>query len=117
MRCMRRARRCSAACLAVTIAVAAAGCSRSSVRPVSAAATPAANPPVAGLELAYDTPVVVGAVVVATANGLPAGKTVDLMTFDKPVRVHFSVSADEKWFAWTQLDSSTYEIAVIKNFR
>ena len=78
MRSMRCATRRSAACVAVTIAITATACSRSSVRQVSAAAAPAANPPVAGLDLSYDKPAVVGTAVVATATGLPAGKTVDL---------------------------------------
>src|SRR5262249_7119563 len=45
------------------------------------------------------------------------GSTVDVMTFDKGIRLHFSVSADEKWFAWTQLDSSVNDLVLISNFR
>ena len=62
-------------CLAAMIvAAASAACSRS---PVGQAAA-AASSPVATLDLSYDQPAVVGTVALARANGLPAGKTVDL---------------------------------------
>lgn len=69
-----------AVCLAVMIVAAAAtACSRSSVGQAAGAASGAAtHTPVATLELAYDKPAVVGTVALATANGLPAGKTIDL---------------------------------------
>ena len=61
-------------CLAATIvAAASAACSPS---PVSQAA--GTGSPVASLDLSYDKPAVVGTVALARANGLPAGKTVDL---------------------------------------
>jgi hypothetical protein len=49
----------------------------------SPAATPSATTPTAGqhiatLELTYDRPAIVGATVLASASGLPAGQTVDL---------------------------------------
>jgi hypothetical protein len=44
----------------------------------SRAATPAADQKLATLDLTYDKPAIVGAAAEATANGLPAGKTVDL---------------------------------------
>ena len=44
----------------------------------SAAATRAPSPQLATLELSYDKPAIVGAAAVASAAGLPAGKTVDL---------------------------------------
>jgi hypothetical protein len=57
-------------------------CSRStstvSQTAVSAAAAPAGAGTSTSLDLAYDTPAVVGASVHATATGLPPGKTVDL---------------------------------------
>jgi hypothetical protein len=69
----------SGVCLAVIVAAASAACSRSSVGQAASGVSPAAtNSPVATLDLAYDKPAVVGTHVNATANGLPAGKTVDL---------------------------------------
>jgi hypothetical protein len=56
-------------CLAAIAAAAAAACSQSSAE---------VKPSIATLELAYDNPAVVGAVVRATAANLPAGKTIDL---------------------------------------
>jgi hypothetical protein len=54
-------------------------CSRSPVT-TGAATTAAASTtsPVATLDLTYDKPAIVGTIAVATASGLPAGKTVDL---------------------------------------
>ena len=67
-------------CLSVIVVAAAAACSRSPAGEAAATATgsqPAAARTVAVLELTYDQPAVVGTVVRVTANGLPAGKTVD----------------------------------------
>jgi hypothetical protein len=65
--------------LLVIVAASLAACSRSPVREASVAAlAQSGNTPVAALDLAYDTPAIVGTVARATAAGLPAGKTVDL---------------------------------------
>ena len=69
----------SGVCLAVIVAAASAACSRASGGPARLGASPAStNSAVATLDLAYDKPAVVGTNVNATANDLPAGKTVDL---------------------------------------
>jgi hypothetical protein len=63
----------------VIIAAASAACSRSSAGQAAGAAPPVATDShVATLDLAYDKPAVAGTIAHATANGLPAGKTVDL---------------------------------------
>jgi hypothetical protein len=54
-----------------------AACAPSPSATSSAAAT-ASTQQIAALDLAYDQPPIVGATVVASASGLPAGKTVDL---------------------------------------
>jgi len=75
--------RCAAAraCLAAIVSASLAACSRSPVDQAARAAalTPPSNAPIAALDLTYDTPAVVGTVANAAANGLPAGKTVDLV--------------------------------------
>src|SRR6266849_4622858 len=77
---MRYAAPRSGVCLAVIVAAASAACSRSSVSQAAGAAavTPSNNAHIANLDLAYDKPAVVGTIAHATANGLAAGKTVDL---------------------------------------
>ena len=45
------------------------------------------------------------------------GKTVDLSRFDRGLQLHISVSPDEKWLAYTQLDSSTDDLMLVENFR
>jgi len=45
------------------------------------------------------------------------GKTIDIAHFDKALYLPFSVSPDERWFAWTQLDSSVDDLVLIENFR
>jgi serine/threonine protein kinase/WD40 repeat protein len=45
------------------------------------------------------------------------GKTVGLTRFDKGITLHISVSPDEKWLAWTQLDSSVDQLMLVENFR
>ena len=63
-----------AACAAALTA-----CSRSPVTQAAASATPPASSAVATLDLEYEKPAVVGGAARATATGLPAGKTVDLI--------------------------------------
>jgi hypothetical protein len=64
---------------AAIVAAAAAACSRSSAREVSASAPAAsATARTAALDLTYDKPAIVGTVARASASGLAAGKTVDL---------------------------------------
>jgi hypothetical protein len=66
-------------CLAVIVTAASAACSRSSVGEAAGAAPVASsNASVTVLDLSYDKPAVAGTVALAAANGLPAGKTVDL---------------------------------------
>jgi len=68
-------------CLALVAAAAFAACTRSAARNSGAApgasSSAASSHPVAALDLTYDKPAVVGTAVRATANELPAGKTVD----------------------------------------
>ncbi len=45
------------------------------------------------------------------------GKTVELGHFDKPLSLHISVSPDEKWLLYTQLDSSVDDLVLVENFR
>jgi Tol biopolymer transport system component len=45
------------------------------------------------------------------------GNTVDLHRFDKRLGLHISVSPDEKWLAYTQLDSSVDDLMLVENFR
>ena len=70
--------RCSGVCLAALLTLVASSCARSSAGGTGSRSAPADKPPVATLDLAYDKPAVAGTVVVAAANGLPAGKTVAL---------------------------------------
>jgi hypothetical protein len=63
--------------VAAGFAVALTACS-SSPSATSRTATPESNPTLVTLDLSYDKPAVVGATAHAMANGLPAGKTVDL---------------------------------------
>jgi Tol biopolymer transport system component len=44
-------------------------------------------------------------------------KTVELGRFDKPLAGYFSVSPDEKWLAYGQLDSSVDDLMLVENFR
>ena len=80
MRFIRRAPH-SGLCFAAAFSASLAACSRSSATSAAATAAPASatTAQLATLELKYDEPAVVGATVHATANGLSAGKTVDLM--------------------------------------
>lgn len=67
-------------CLTLIVAAAAAACSRSPAgesTAASGASQSASSHPITTLDLAYDQPAVVGTLVRATANGLPAGKAVD----------------------------------------
>ena len=79
MRFIRRTAGLCCVSLATIVAAAAAACSRPSAGPaVDPLRTKSAGPnSLAALELSYDTPAVVGTVAHASANGLPAGKTVD----------------------------------------
>lgn len=45
------------------------------------------------------------------------GKTVELGHFDKPLFLFFSVSPDEKWLLYAQLDSSVDDLVLVENFR
>jgi Tol biopolymer transport system component len=45
------------------------------------------------------------------------GKTVEVGRIDKPLRLHLSVSPDEKWLAWAQLDNSIDDLMLVENFR
>src|SRR6266498_2253565 len=65
-------------CIAAGFAVALTACS-ASPSATSQAAPPVSNGKAATLDLAYDKPAIVGAAAQATAAGLPAGKTVDLI--------------------------------------
>src|SRR5262245_56635167 len=66
-------------CVAAGLIMGLAGCSGSSAA-VSSTASPApsAHPPLATLDLKYEKPAVVGTAAEATAEGLPAGKTLEL---------------------------------------
>ena len=44
-------------------------------------------------------------------------KTVELGHLDKPLVLRPSVSPDEKWLVYTQLDSSTYDLMLVEHFR
>jgi hypothetical protein len=44
------------------------------------------------------------------------GKTVEVGHIDKPLRQHLSVSPDEKWLAWAQLDNAD-DLMLVENFR
>ena len=45
------------------------------------------------------------------------GRTVDLGHFDKPLSLHMSISPDEKWLLYTQLDSSVDDLVLVEDFR
>jgi hypothetical protein len=45
------------------------------------------------------------------------GRTVEVGHIDKPLRLHLSVSPDEKWLAWAQLDDSVDDLMLVENFR
>jgi hypothetical protein len=45
------------------------------------------------------------------------GKTLELRRFDKPFSGQFSVSPHEKWLAYSQHDSSVYDLILVENFR
>jgi Tol biopolymer transport system component/tRNA A-37 threonylcarbamoyl transferase component Bud32 len=45
------------------------------------------------------------------------GKTVELGRFDKPFGGQPSVSPDGKWLAYSQMDSSVYDLMLVENFR
>jgi hypothetical protein len=77
VRSARRARR-FGLCLAAACAVAVTACSRSPVTQTAASAASSTSQ-VATLDLEYQKPAIVGAAAQATAGGLPAGKTVDLV--------------------------------------
>ena len=47
----------------------------------------------------------------------PDAKTVELGHFDKPLCMWISVSPDENWHLYTQLDSSVDDLMVVENFR
>jgi Tol biopolymer transport system component/tRNA A-37 threonylcarbamoyl transferase component Bud32 len=44
-------------------------------------------------------------------------KVVEIGKFDKPLGLLFSVSPDEKWLVYTQLDSSVDDLMLVENFR
>jgi hypothetical protein len=44
-------------------------------------------------------------------------KTVDITYFDKPLQEQVSVSTDERWFAWAQVDSQVNDLILVENFR
>jgi serine/threonine protein kinase/Tol biopolymer transport system component len=44
-------------------------------------------------------------------------KTIDITHFDKALQEHVSVSPDERWFAWAQVDSSVNDLVLVENFR
>ena len=44
-------------------------------------------------------------------------KIVDLGIFPKPPILHISVSPDEKWLAYTQLDTVVDDLMLVENFR
>ena len=44
-------------------------------------------------------------------------KIVDLGYFDKPPQFHISVSPDEKWLLYTQIDSAVDDLMLVENFR
>jgi len=71
----------TAACLAAIAVASLTACSRSTVAESARAAAPASstNAPVAALDLAYDKPAVAGTIATASATGLAAGKTIDLV--------------------------------------
>jgi serine/threonine protein kinase/Tol biopolymer transport system component len=46
------------------------------------------------------------------------GKTIDIAHFDHELQGgQFSVSPDERWFAWSQVDSSVDDLVLVENFR
>jgi hypothetical protein len=45
------------------------------------------------------------------------GKTVELGHFDKTISFDLSVSPDEKWLLYAQLDSSVDDLMLVENFR
>ena len=44
-------------------------------------------------------------------------RIVELGHFDKPLFMYISVSPDEKWLLYTQLDSSVNDIMLVEHFR
>ena len=48
---------------------------------------------------------------------LADGKTVELGHFDKPLGLFFSVSPDEKWLLYSQMDSSVDDLMLVENFQ
>jgi hypothetical protein len=68
----------SGPCLAAVFAAALSACAPAPPDEASTATTSAPAESVSTLDLIYEKPAVVGATVQATANGLPAGKVVDL---------------------------------------
>lgn len=45
------------------------------------------------------------------------GKVVEIGRFNRPLRLQFSISPDEKWLAYAQLDSSVDDLMLVENFR
>ena len=45
------------------------------------------------------------------------GKTVELGHFDKSISFDLSVSPDERWLLYAQLDSSVDDLMLVENFR
>ena len=45
------------------------------------------------------------------------GKTVELGHFDKPMWTNISVSPDQKWLLYEQIDSSVHDLMLVENFR
>jgi len=66
-------------CAAVIAAAVSSACTRSSVGHAAGAAAATTSAPVATLDLAYDKPAIAGTAAHATATGLPAGQTIDLL--------------------------------------
>ena len=45
------------------------------------------------------------------------GRTVELGRIAKPLALFLTVSPDEKWLTYTQLDSSIDDLILVENFR
>jgi hypothetical protein len=45
------------------------------------------------------------------------GKTVEVARTPQKMLLNFSVSPDEKWMAWSQIDTATFDLMLVENFR